>query len=230
MRRFLLGAVLVACCDTAELRNGLSHLWTTPIVRERLVDAGGDRSDLLASMEALVLRTFRAFQASCGLLDDDETENDAFFAAQQEAYECGQPSFLEDAGDAAETEAFETLRLAWLARVRAYLTSVASEDAAAAVLGECGSSSAGLADVDMFCWASVHEGSSRHVPHTHPRAAVSGVWYVAVPPDGAPIAFDDPRAAHSPIFEPNQRIHTPLPGELLLFPPWVIHAVRLDLT
>lgn len=207
-------ADLLACSECTEIPTGLSHLWTTPILRHQLVD--GQHDDLLTTMERLVLRNFRTFQDTCDDLEEDETENDRFFTMQREAFERGDPSFLEE-GDDSEMEAFATLRHAWLENAREYLGTAASEDAAAAVFD--------ADDIDVFCWASVHEGNSVHVPHTHPSSAVSGVFYVSVPPGVGSIAFEDPRAAHSPIFAVNQRTHTPVAGELLLFPPWVIHLV-----
>ena len=57
VHHLLLHAVAVAHCS--ELRSGLSHLFTTPILRHQLIDANDDQtSDLLATMESLVLRSF----------------------------------------------------------------------------------------------------------------------------------------------------------------------------
>ena len=215
VHHLLLHAVAVAHCS--ELRSGLSHLFTTPILRHQLIDADDDQnSDLLATMESLVLRSFREFQQSCGPLEEDETENDRFFTMQREAFERGDPSFLEEGTSTSEFEAFATLRNAWLENAREYLATAASEAAAAQVFD---------GEVDVFCWASVHEGNSIHVPHTHPHTAVSGCFYVSIPPGVGAISFDDPRAAHSPVFAVNRRTHEPVAGELLLFPPWVIHLV-----
>jgi len=109
-------------------------------------------------------------------------------------------------------------RQAWLESARAYLAACVSQSAAATIFGDAG-------EVEAFCWASVHEGSSSHVPHTHPQCSVSGVFYVAVPPGAGEITFDDPRAAHAPTFAGSHRKHLPTAGELLLFPPYVIHSV-----
>ena len=89
------------------------------------MDVSGPDADLLATVEGAVLRQFRAFQAACGPLEEDETANDRFFTLQREAFERGDPSFLEEGSDA-EVEAFATLRQAWLENAREYLASAAS--------------------------------------------------------------------------------------------------------
>ena len=102
------------------------------------------------------------------------------------------------------------------------------------------------------------------MPHDHENSAVSGVFYVATPPNSGAqfsisanagllrcmqshrprrrrarvppallragcIQFEDPRTARlywgdSP-FNPKPLAHTPAAGELLLFPPWLVHSV-----
>ena len=75
----------------------------------------------------------------------------------------------------------------------------------------------------MHVWASVHRGGSTHPRHIHANAAVSGVFYVRAPRGSGRICFFDPRGSVPP-FEREVR-HEPLAGELLLFPPWLSHAV-----
>lgn len=72
-------------------------------------------------------------------------------------------------------------------------------------------------------WASVHSGASNHPSHVHANAVVSAVFYVRVPEGSGPICFMDPRGRIPP-FERQVR-HTPSDGELLIFPPWLPHAV-----
>ena len=57
----------------------------------------------------------------------------------------------------------------------------------------------------------------------HQESAVSGVFYVSVPPLSGPISFDDPRGMRPP-FAANRLVHYPSAGELLLFPPWIVHG------
>ena len=75
----------------------------------------------------------------------------------------------------------------------------------------------------LHVWASVHHGESQHPRHVHMGAAVSGVFYLRVPPGAGRLCFFDPRGCIPP-FEREVR-HAPQRGEVLLFPPWLSHAV-----
>lgn len=196
------------------LQPGITHLWTTPVLRHRLV--GDEDIDLLASMESLVLRKFRAL--SYEHLKEGERANDRFFALQREAFEKGDPSFLESEASPEERTAFESLCNAWLENAREYVATVASEEVADRIFAD-------LDALRMFVWASVHEGTSEHVPHEHTNTAVSGVFYVSVPQHSGGISFFDPRREETP-FETNRLNHEPLAGDLLLFPPWLVHKVE----
>jgi hypothetical protein len=205
-------------------------------------------------MEAAVLRRFRLFSASCDTpLFDGETMNDRFFSTQREAFEGGQPCFLEEpssaSGSSAEVDAFLTLREAWLENAFEFVAAVASEDVAELMFNPDA--------LRMHVWASVHEGTSTHVPHDHENSALSGVrqpsphprpkrtctracqkhclrdcsqvFYVSVPPHAGEICFEDPRStrlfwSETP-FAARRLVHTPRAGELLLFPPWLVHSV-----
>ena len=54
---------------------------------------------------------------------------------------------------------------------------------------------------------------------------MSGVFYVSVPDGSGAITFDDPRGLRPP-FSRNRLEHSPTPGEMLLFPPWLVHGVE----
>ena len=75
----------------------------------------------------------------------------------------------------------------------------------------------------LHVWASVHHGESQHPRHVHMGAAVSGVFYLRVPAGAGRLCFFDPRGCIPP-FEREVR-HAPQRGEVLLFPPWLSHAV-----
>ena len=85
---------------------------------------------------------------------------------------------------------------------------------------------------DMLqAWANVHRGSSTHPRHVHAGAVASCVFYTATPPGAASISFFDPRGNLPPLagnagmrFEREIR-HSPRAGYLLIFPPWLPHAV-----
>ena len=92
---------------------------------------------------------------------------------------------------------------------------------------------------------------SMHTAHVHENSAVSGVFYVRVPARSGAISFEvgcalfdsaeftstrvlttapvslspqDPRGTRPP-FARNRLHHAPVAGELLLFPPWLVHGV-----
>ena len=71
--------------------------------------------------------------------------------------------------------------------------------------------------------------------HVHPNANVSGVYYVAAPPEtlaanneGGKISFFDPRPrANMNQLTAQYTRHTlaPVPGDMILFPSWLEHSV-----
>ena len=75
----------------------------------------------------------------------------------------------------------------------------------------------------LHAWASVHQSGSTHPRHVHVGAVVSCVFYLSAPEGTGPICFFDPRGDIPP-FERQIR-HIPTEGELLIFPPWLSHAV-----
>jgi len=72
-------------------------------------------------------------------------------------------------------------------------------------------------------WATVHSKCVSHLPHCHPGALISGTYYVKIPKGAGKIIFDDPRGPRPP-FDTQIAIQ-PKEGDLLLFPPWLIHQV-----
>mmetsp|Transcript_68408 Transcript_68408/g.157127 ORF Transcript_68408/g.157127 Transcript_68408/m.157127 type:complete len:309 (+) Transcript_68408:562-1488(+) len=103
----------------------------------------------------------------------------------------------------------------------------------------------------LVMWAAVYppqqetseepKRRARHGYHTHQESVVSGVLYVKTQPGFTPMTFADPRGA-PPIedyeqyqhdddgFEPKAPFHRthmvfPEPGELVLFPSWLVHKV-----
>src|SRR3954468_9566584 len=82
------------------------------------------------------------------------------------------------------------------------------------------------------CWANVNPPGAYHPTHHHPNNYLSGVYYVAVPPAGSRILFQDPRPS---MIMPKPRQYTRLtangadaeskPGRLLIFPAWLKHSV-----
>jgi uncharacterized protein (TIGR02466 family) len=85
------------------------------------------------------------------------------------------------------------------------------------------------------CWANINPPGAYHPTHHHPNNYLSGVYYVAVPPTGSRIAFQDPRPS---MIMPKPRQYTRLtangadaeskPGRLLIFPAWLKHSVAAN--
>ena len=82
------------------------------------------------------------------------------------------------------------------------------------------------------CWANVNPRGAYHPTHHHPNNYLSGVYYVAVPPPGSRIVFQDPRPS---IIMPKPRQYTRMTangadaqskeGRMLIFPAWLKHSV-----
>jgi uncharacterized protein (TIGR02466 family) len=85
-------------------------------------------------------------------------------------------------------------------------------------------------------WINVMEKDAVHTPHIHPHSAISGTYYVTVPPNSGAIRFEDPRLplmmaapAKKPTAKPENRNFidvVPKPGLLLLWESWLRHGVE----
>lgn len=89
------------------------------------------------------------------------------------------------------------------------------------------------------CWANINPPGGAHRPHTHPNNAISGVYYVQTIGEGDDIVFHDPRPqAHvispatdrrAPEFQSTLTVEVK-PGRMLLFPSWLRHSVRQNMS
>jgi len=91
-------------------------------------------------------------------------------------------------------------------------------------------------------WANINREGNSNVPHVHPGAYWSAVYYVstnAVNGKGGELELFDPRGAVPVMYRPwlcigmqdyasagTSRFHTPKAGQCVIFPSWVKHAVR----
>ena len=92
-------------------------------------------------------------------------------------------------------------------------------------------------------WANINRSGHGNLPHTHPGAFWSGVYYVddggiaADPSLGGELEFMDPRGSVPLMNAPHLRIAgnltagateriRPQPGRMVIFPAWVMHGVR----
>jgi uncharacterized protein (TIGR02466 family) len=90
-------------------------------------------------------------------------------------------------------------------------------------------------DLKMFSWMNINPPGGYNAPHTHPGAHWSGVYYVAQPEaeteSSGKVEFLDPRTdlpnwrlLKAPSFSAKKTIR-PEPGELILFPSYLVHWV-----
>lgn len=195
--------------------EGVTHMFSTPLFRMKLVEPS-NAADFFLTLESAILDHFRESVARCEeiALGAGQTPSDRFFSLQRDAFERDEDSFLMLAGGEVAA-AFEQLKSGWLQNAQQYVAAAAGEEAAEAFFAK---------KLHMFVWASVHEGCSVHTPHVHENTAISGVFYISVPDGSGALVLDDPRGLRPP-FHRNQISHHPATGELILFPPWLLHSV-----
>ena len=85
------------------------------------------------------------------------------------------------------------------------------------------------------CWANAMGEGTHHTMHTHPKCALSGVYYVSVPPGSSPLKIEDPRLplmmsapsrrAGAPAEEQNYLVIPARAGHFVLFESWMRHEV-----
>lgn len=90
----------------------------------------------------------------------------------------------------------------------------------------------------MTCWVNVMPAMAQHTAHIHPKAVISGTFYVDLPVGSSPLKFEDPRlgfmmnapAVKSSAKLENQRfVYLKInPGDLVLFESWLRHEVPLN--
>lgn len=88
---------------------------------------------------------------------------------------------------------------------------------------------------DIFLIANALEQGSFHKSHTHYNCLLSGVWYLQVPKDSAPLEFETPvfpeLLRQIPVIDHNNPLNWentylyPATGYYTCFPPYVRHAV-----
>jgi len=84
------------------------------------------------------------------------------------------------------------------------------------------------------CWANINAVHANHHEHTHPNNFLSGVYYVQADEGANSISIIDPRPQRA-VIRPRVTESTPFnssefglsvkPGDLLVFPAWLPHAV-----
>lgn len=90
-------------------------------------------------------------------------------------------------------------------------------------------------DLKLFAWMNANPTGGFNAPHTHPGAHWSGVYYVAQPEieagNSGMIEFIDARTdlpnwriLKAPPFRLKKKLR-PMPGEMILFPSYLVHWV-----
>lgn len=77
-------------------------------------------------------------------------------------------------------------------------------------------------------WAAVQQGADAyHKDHVHENVLLSGVYYAAVPDGSAPLILHKPQHSKSEIGDSDVHVITPVEGQTIIFPPWLLHGVPM---
>lgn len=91
-------------------------------------------------------------------------------------------------------------------------------------------------------WSVINPPGSSNLAHIHPGCSWSGVYYVQAPRNSGKIVFTDPRTENimqNTKYNPNKKRpkqclskvrYTPVAGKMLIFPGWLYHAVKPNLS
>jgi hypothetical protein len=222
-------------------------MWATPILRSSLLPALGGRTAATVTNDAIAASS----AAGLALANDarsggggggggGKSRNDVFFEWQRARFERGETWALTDAH--ANGGAWPR----WLRLVKAEVARYAQASGAA---GKVRGGAPAIVAAPLFAWAAVAGGgnpstnsssssssggwagsvegaAAGHLPHTHARAAVSGVYYArarGLRAGEGDLVLEDPRGALPP-FGGRYR-HRVREGDLVLFPGWLVHHV-----
>lgn len=99
-----------------------------------------------------------------------------------------------------------------------------------------------LERIDLFIinsWGIINPKYGYNAMHNHPKSTLSGVYYIQAPENCGDIVFRDPREVCQMIVLPlkkqnpwtYQRVfYRPKAGRLLIFPSWLLHEVKPNLS
>jgi uncharacterized protein (TIGR02466 family) len=88
-------------------------------------------------------------------------------------------------------------------------------------------------------WININNRGGHNIPHVHPRACFSGVFYVRAPADCGELILRNPASSlehvitedlvgqYNAFTSPVLRI-APEAGKLVIFPSWILHFVRAN--
>ncbi len=88
---------------------------------------------------------------------------------------------------------------------------------------------------DISAWVNMTYPGGYNVQHGHPRAYLSGCFYLETPENSGRISFADPRpgAVYAPLemagpMSSRALKAQPRSGQLIIFPSWLEHSVELN--
>ena len=223
-------AAALAAADASDpLDNKMVTLWGTPILQRQLLPKqthadADDSSGPNAAVRRTVLDLFAAFKAGgrwSGSRSSSAASglNEAFFTFQKEHFDRSRtllPALQHDPVVSALLSALAQLVDRYLAAADPTGRHHDDND------GEKNNSDT-LLKREIFMWATVHDSCMSHLHHVHENSAVSGVYYVNVPPGSGDLILEDPRGAHPPFG--LRHVVKPRPGLAVLFPSWLVHGV-----
>ncbi|ESQ76348.1 TIGR02466 family protein [Asticcacaulis sp. AC402] len=194
------------------LSPNLSRLFVTEIYKADLTGIAGF-NDKIDELE----------DACRGVADDDVTGQDW---CQKHSY-LGYTSYGSVEDISRHATVFEELKRQLDIHVNSFATQV-----------ELDLSNRKLKLVSM--WVNILDQYGAHSGHVHPHCAVSGTFYVSIPPGASAIRFEDPRLPQmmaaplrltsSRIDRQNFATFQPVRGTLLLWESWLRHEVLMNLS
>eukprot|EP00658_Telonema_sp_P-2_P040371 TRINITY_DN28878_c0_g1_i4.p1 TRINITY_DN28878_c0_g1~~TRINITY_DN28878_c0_g1_i4.p1 ORF type:complete len:260 (-),score=47.11 TRINITY_DN28878_c0_g1_i4:199-978(-) len=210
----LLGLTAGTQCDAPSqaddpLDNKLTLLWATPILKRQLVHSG-QHPNPNHPLATTIREQFEVFKAAGNWTSRSSSSsrglNEALFQHQRAEFDSTGQLWQPLRDSVVVQQLLKTIKGMTVQFLEATGGEARSADA-----------------LRVFMWAGVHESCMGHMPHTHPSSAVSGTYYVSVPPRSGDLILEDPRGPRPPF---DQRvIHRPRSGAVILFPSWLQHSV-----
>eukprot|EP00732_Lithocolla_globosa_P001167 Lithocolla_globosa_v1_NODE_539_length_3795_cov_9.791444.p3 type:complete len:247 gc:universal NODE_539_length_3795_cov_9.791444:2887-2147(-) len=200
-----------------SIGGDLKMLWSTPIMRVNLANHRLQNvekvDDLTSFNEALSKRVMEEYEKirnnnnkTTNTEIDDTQMNHAFYACQKQT---GFKLFFDQ-------KEFQLLQTFVKVAVESFLNHLNLHDVET------------LKNKDFEGWATVLQKGARHGTHIHVKSVISGCYYIGVPTPPGDIVFSDPRGYLYP-FGGKYAIR-PRPGDLVLFPSWLVHEVEPSLS
>lgn len=216
--------------EVAEISLGSSlmrQMWITPIQLYSLVDKDASglarpalNGSMLRKIEVSITDHFNAFKKASHPQDKDATKSDMYYKYQQ-GEDVQYKRCLKSSNS-------NTPCLTSSPAVYIHLAPIFHQ-AVINYLRECylDAEAEGLHKLNdltkLHIWSSVHANGSYHSAHHHQDAQISGILYITTPPDAGAVVFNDPRGQLPPF---GKSVHiVPKPGQLILFPSWLVHSV-----